>query len=203
MKIENWNGYNIRFVEKDGEWWAVLKDVCDVLGLQPKHVIDRLDDEVVSTDLILDTIGRRHEMTVVSEFGIYDTIFSSRKAEAKEFKKWVFSVIKEMRSQVGLEGFQVFRMLDKEHQKEAMSKLCHGLDNPERVEYMKANTIANKTVSSKFGFPKMVKKGNMSPEMLIAREHILEDTVELMAAKNKFDLDVSVSDHIKRKHGVN
>lgn len=203
MKIENWNGYNIRFVEKDGEWWAVLKDVCDVLGLQPKHVIDRLDDEVVSTDLILDTIGRRHEMTVVSEFGIYDTIFSSRKAEAKEFKKWVFSVIKELRSQVGLEGFQVFRMLDKEHQKEAMSKLCHGLDNPERVEYMKANTIANKTVSSKFGFPKMVKKGNMSPEMLIAREPILEDTVELMVAKNKFDLDVSVSDHIKRKHGVN
>lgn len=203
MKIENWNGYNIRFVEKDGEWWAVLKDVCDVLGLQPKHVIDRLDDEVVSTDIILDTIGRRHEMTVVSEFGIYDTIFSSRKAEAKEFKKWVFSVIKKLRSQVGLEGFQVFRMLDKEHQKEAMSKLCHGLDNPERVEYMKANTIANKTVSSKFGFPKMVKKGNMSPEMLIARDPILEDTVELMVAKNKLDLDVSVSDHIKRKHGVN
>lgn len=29
MKTEIWNGYPIRFVEKNGEWWAVLKDVCD------------------------------------------------------------------------------------------------------------------------------------------------------------------------------
>jgi prophage antirepressor-like protein len=23
MRVENWNGHAIRFVEKDGEWWAV------------------------------------------------------------------------------------------------------------------------------------------------------------------------------------
>jgi hypothetical protein len=22
MKVENWNGHGIRFVDKDGEWWA-------------------------------------------------------------------------------------------------------------------------------------------------------------------------------------
>ena len=31
MKTEIWNNHEIRFVEKDGEWWAVLKDVCDAL----------------------------------------------------------------------------------------------------------------------------------------------------------------------------
>ena len=27
MKIENWNGHQIRFIEIKGEWFAVLKDV--------------------------------------------------------------------------------------------------------------------------------------------------------------------------------
>lgn len=32
MKTEIWNEYPIRFVEKDGEWWAVAKDITDALG---------------------------------------------------------------------------------------------------------------------------------------------------------------------------
>ena len=33
-RIENWNGYDIRFVNLDGDWYAVLKDICDALRLQ-------------------------------------------------------------------------------------------------------------------------------------------------------------------------
>ena len=51
MKVENWNGYDIRFVEHNGEWWAVLADICKPLGLKPKHIKERLDDRVVLTDL--------------------------------------------------------------------------------------------------------------------------------------------------------
>ena len=43
MRIEEWNGYKIRFVEKDGEWWAVLKDVCDALELKTWKVKQRLE----------------------------------------------------------------------------------------------------------------------------------------------------------------
>jgi hypothetical protein len=32
MKVEDWNGHSIRFVERSGEWWAVAKDVCEALG---------------------------------------------------------------------------------------------------------------------------------------------------------------------------
>ena len=32
MKIENWNGYDIRFVEHNGEWWAIAKDVAKALN---------------------------------------------------------------------------------------------------------------------------------------------------------------------------
>lgn len=84
-------------------------------------------------------------------------------------------------------------MLDKEHQKEMMSKLNQGLRSPNKVDFIKANTIANKAVSKKYGYPKMVKKAEMTPNMLTDREELLEDTVELMMIKDKFGLDVSIS----------
>ena len=47
MRIENWCGYNIRFIEQDGEWWAILKDMCDALKLQSKHISQRLDPDMM------------------------------------------------------------------------------------------------------------------------------------------------------------
>ena len=87
-------------------------------------------------------------------------------------------------------------MLDKEHQKEMMGKLSHSLQHPVRVDFIKANTIANKAVSTKYGYPKMVKKADMSPAMLVDRQGLLENTVELMEFKDKYHLNLSVSDEI-------
>ena len=44
-RIENWNGYDIRFVNLDGDWYAVLKDICDVLGLRTDKVATRIPPE--------------------------------------------------------------------------------------------------------------------------------------------------------------
>ncbi|HHV3330168.1 TPA: BRO-N domain-containing protein [Streptococcus agalactiae] len=200
MRTETWNGYDIRFVEHQGEWWAVLADICHALDLKPKRVKERLVDEVVSTDHVADSLGRQQEMLIVNEFGIYDTIFSSRKPEAKSFKFWVFDTIKQLRQATGLEGFEVFRMLDKEHQKEAMARLTNSLDRVSKKDLIKANTITNKAVSNKFGYSKMVKKSEMTPDMLVAREMILDDTVELMGIKEKFGLNISVSESIYNKN---
>lgn len=200
MRTETWNGYDIRFVEHQGEWWAVLADICHALDLKPKRVKERLVDEVVSTDHVADSLGRQQEMLIVNEFGIYDTIFSSRKPEAKSFKFWVFETIKQLRQATGLEGFEVFRMLDKEHQKEAVARLTNSLDRVSKKDLIKANTITNKAVSNKFGYSKMVKKSEMTPDMLVAREMILDDTVELMGIKEKFGLNISVSESIYNKN---
>lgn len=200
MRTETWNGYDIRFVEHQGEWWAVLADICHALDLKPKRVKERLVDEVVSTDHVADSLGRQQEMLIVNEFGIYDTIFSSRKPEAKSFKFWVFETIKQLRQATGLEGFEVFRMLDKEHQKEAMARLTNSLDRVSKKDLIKANTITNKAISNKFGYSKMVKKSEMTPDMLVAREMILDDTVELMGIKEKFGLNISVSESIYNKN---
>lgn len=200
IKVENWNGYEIRFVEKEpNEWWAVLKDIAEAMELTAKGVKQRLPKEVIS-NYPLQTTGGTQDVLIVDEYGIYETVFESRKKEAKEFKRWVFEMLKQLRQSSGLEGFQIFRMLDKEHQKETMAKLQQSLQNPTRVNFIKANTIANKAVSSRHGHPKSLKKNQMTPDMLIEREPILADTVDLMIAKEKFLLDLSVSKKVYEKY---
>jgi len=68
------------------------------------------------------------------------------------------------------------------------------------VDFIKANVVANKAVSSMFGHKKMLKKGNMTPEMLLKRQEIIDDTVALMEAKARFGLDVHVSGTIYGKY---
>ncbi|QBX07555.1 antirepressor protein [Streptococcus satellite phage Javan154] len=201
-KAETWNGYTIRFVEHQGEWWAVLADIAKALDLNPKFIKQRLGDEVVSNNHVADSLGRQQEMLIVNEFGIYETIFSSRKKEAKTFKLWVFETIKQLRQSTGLEGFQVFRMLDKEHQKQAMNRLVNGLQNATKKDLIKANTIANKAVSNKYGLPKMASKNEMTENMLRDREPILDETVELIKVKEKYGLNFSVSEAIYNQNTI-
>ena len=206
MKIENWNGYDIRFVDHNGEWWAVAKDVTDALGITLVHraVSGLKDDEVAMTNVcdshsvtVTSTRARKSQrMYIISEKGIYRLAFKSRKKEAEAFQDWVFNVIKYLREQTGLEGFEVFRMMDKEHQKQAMTRLHDGLSQPIKVDYIKANTIANKAVSNKYGYPKLVKKDDMTPQMMRDREPIVDEAVDLMITKERYGLDFSVSDAI-------
>lgn len=202
VRNENWLGHTIRFVERTpGDWWAVAVDVTKALGISnPTMAMRRIDSEDKALTLI-EGLNRGNEpVNIVNEFGIYSLVMSSRKKEAKEFRRWVFSVVKQLRQSTGLEGFQVFRMLDKEHQREAMSKLSASLRRPKRPDFIKANIIADKAVSTRYGHPKMLKKGQMTPQMLVDRQPILEDTVELMSVVDRFGLDVSVSQAIYGKY---
>ena len=48
MRIENWQGHDIRFVEVSGEWYAILKDICDALDLRTDGVVQRLDSDMMT-----------------------------------------------------------------------------------------------------------------------------------------------------------
>ena len=197
MKTENWNGHEIRFVNINDEWWAVAKDVAETLGLkQVTRAIHSLPKDGVTTSKVIDSLGRTQDVNIINEKNIYRMAFKSRKKEAEAFQDWIFDIIKELRQSTGLEGFQVFRMLDKEHQKSAMQNLKKSLRNPVRVDFIKANVIANKAVSNKHGFPKMIKKAEMTPDMLVERQEILDSTVELMGIKDRYGLKLSVSEEI-------
>ncbi|MCO4598380.1 Phage antirepressor protein [Streptococcus infantarius subsp. infantarius] len=200
-KIEQWNGYNIRFVEHNGEWWAVAKDITSALGLKNNsRAISTLKGVTKSYTL---TNGGKQQVTIIDEKAIYKLVFKSRKKEAEEFQDWVFEIIKQLRQQTGLEGFQAFRMLDKQHQKNAMALLSNGLQGVDKEakpkDMIKANTIANKAISNKYGYPKMVKKSEMTEPMLRDREQVLDETVELMLVKERYGLNFSVANTIYGK----
>ncbi|PTI75307.1 phage repressor protein [Staphylococcus succinus] len=192
----------IRFIEKDGEHWAVASDVAKVLGYSVTTNMNRMIDEDDKGVHIVSTLGGQQKTTILSEFGIYEAILNSRRDEAKEFKKWVKQILKELRHASGLESYEVFRMLDKEHQKKAMQVLRGALESNKPINFIKANTIANKAVSTAFGYEKMIGKDDMTPVMLEVRQVILDDVVKLTEAKSNFNLDIKVSKSIYDKYGV-
>ena len=196
MKIENWNGHTIRFVKKDGEWWAVATDIAEALGHRDARTAIRILKDKYKGVYKVRTLGGIQVVTVLNEKGIYRLIMRSNKPEAEEFQDFVYETIKELRGAAGYKGFEVFALLDKEHQKEAMRKLRDSLRKPVKVDFIKANTIANKAVSLKYGYPKMIKKADMNPAMLADRESLLDDTVELMSINEKHNLGLSVSKEI-------
>lgn len=198
IKTENWLDYEIRFVEIEGEWWGIAKDIADALGYSETNAMTKHLKSKYFTSAKLAGMNQNH--TAISEQGIYKAITRSQRSEAEAFEDWLFEVVKTLRQSSGLEGFQIFKMLDKEHQKETMVKLHESLLEPTKVNFIKANTIANKAVSSRHGHKKMLKKNQMSPEMLIDREPILNDAVELMITKEKFRLNLSVSEKVYEKY---
>ena len=85
---------SVRVTEVNNQPLFCLADVCKALDLgNPSQVKTRLDDGVISNEVIPDSIGRQQEMTFVNEDGLYDVILDSRKPEAKVFRKWVTSEV--------------------------------------------------------------------------------------------------------------
>ena len=95
ITIFNHLGNDIRVMTDDqGEPLFVLKDVCDALEIgNSREVVRRLDEDGVSTTDVTDNLGRNQKTNVVTEAGLYEVIFMSRKPEAKAFKRWVTSEV--------------------------------------------------------------------------------------------------------------
>ena len=90
----NFNQENIRAVTDDqGNPWFVAADVCEALDISnSRDAISRLDDDEKSKRIV-NTYGGDKEMTIINESGLYRIILTSRKPEAKRFKKWVTSEV--------------------------------------------------------------------------------------------------------------
>jgi prophage antirepressor-like protein len=57
------------------------------------NTLARLDKDECNTITLTDTIGRKQEVRIINESGLYSLILTSRKPEAKKFKKWVTSEV--------------------------------------------------------------------------------------------------------------
>lgn len=79
----------VRIVPVDGELMFVAKDVCDCLEItKHRDAISRLDSDERGS-VKLDTPGGKQDVAAINEYGLYNLVLSSRKPEAKEFKRWI------------------------------------------------------------------------------------------------------------------
>lgn len=81
--------FRVRVIMRCAEPWFVAKDACTCLEIaNVSDACSRLDEDergIVSTD----TPSGKQEMLIISEPGLYSLIGSSKKPEARAFKRWV------------------------------------------------------------------------------------------------------------------
>jgi len=167
----------------------VLRAIDSLLGNAPKNEVVKFDEAKY-----MDSKGEVRRMYYMNRAGFELVGMGFTGKKALEWK------IKYIEAFEQMEKYINFRKADIQIQKNSMQFLHDNLEMPTAKDYCKANTIADKCVSNMFGYPKMVKKADMTPEMLEQREPVLKDTVELMAVKDKYDLGIHVSDSIYKRH---
>lgn len=160
-RTENWRGYSIRFVEIDGNWWAVLKDICDALNLSTwgiaqrlePNMLEKIDVESMSnrpasyknqTPVQMrseNLIQRTQKMLVVNEIGIYEALFASRRLEARKFRIWAGGVLQRLRQNIGLKQYEIMRMTDPDIQDQINYMLDDIFYDPESDRLMCSVTV--------------------------------------------------------------
>lgn len=87
-------GNEVRTVNREGNPWWALTDVCKALEIaNSRNITARLDDDEKNTISIADGNRGNPNTTIVNESGLYSLILTSRKPCAKRFKKWVTSEV--------------------------------------------------------------------------------------------------------------
>lgn len=94
LKVFDYEDKKVRTTEKNGEIWSVLKDVCDILGINnSKMAAARLEEDekakVSQTDLSSNGTQQKRNFTIINEPGLYKVILRSDKPEAKKFMHWI------------------------------------------------------------------------------------------------------------------
>lgn len=90
VSLFNFCGSDVRVLERDGEPWFVLSEVCNAVGVKSsRDTKARLSSEDVNTVVLNDGKRGNPNRTIINESGLYNVIFMSRKPEAQDFKRWV------------------------------------------------------------------------------------------------------------------
>ena len=92
--FENEQFGNVRVIERDGDPWFIAMDVCRALDIaNTSDALMRLDDDEKMTIDLTDSHSRQRggaqSLKIINEPGLYALALSSRKPEAKAFKRWI------------------------------------------------------------------------------------------------------------------
>lgn len=105
----------------------------------------------------------------------------------REFKKALvkqFYKAKKRLEEIQTPEYKAIRAESKEVTKSSMKLLKDSISNINQTKYIKANTIANKATSIKFGIKKMIKVEEMTKEMIQFRNKVIQRISALMEAQS-------------------
>ena len=115
-------------------------DVGEVLEISNvRQSIHNFDDTEKVVVITTDSIGREQSVSFLTELGLYQLLFVSRKPIAKIFKKWVCEVIKEIRIQGSYQlenkiKEQENQLKEKDEELEENKKMLSELENLKQNE---------------------------------------------------------------------
>lgn len=88
--FENEDFGEVGTVELEGNTWFIARDVCRALELDnSRQALSRLDEDEKNTVILNDGNRGNPNMAIINESGLYSLVLSSRKPEAKAFKRWI------------------------------------------------------------------------------------------------------------------
>jgi prophage antirepressor-like protein len=182
----------IRFVGTSDRPEWIAADVCAVLEI--KNVADALsrldeDEKGVATT---DTPGGKQELLTINESGLYSLVFTSRKPQAKAFKKWITSEVLPSIRKTGSYSVQsnaqptpINSSNKLMEQAPAFQKMLTGLKCPEGL----ATQITFKMI------------GKASPHLLPGLEIAAKEMGILQAAKEDFLTPTQLADRLTELTG--
>lgn len=169
--------------------------------LQHKSLLDiirnEFEEEISRQEILLSEYenerGRKYPMFILTNNQAKQILLR----ESKFVRKAVIKYIENLENE--LEILKVSQGTKKK-QIEAMEllhKFLPELEKTEALSYIKANSIVNKITSTIHGFPKMLKKDEMSPIMILTRDKVLDEYVKLYEV---LEDNHEVSQVLKRKY---
>jgi anti-repressor protein len=88
-------GLSIRviLVGQDGEPWFVAREVADILGYKDPINAIKTHCRGVAKHHLVDSLGRKREMSIIPERDVYRLVMRSNLPEAERFEEWVVSEV--------------------------------------------------------------------------------------------------------------
>lgn len=76
VRIEEWHGMNIRFVNVDGEWWCVYDDIISIIKKFNTGYCSHFERDLIDHKNLIRRIDLDGEsVLIVNELGIYEILF--------------------------------------------------------------------------------------------------------------------------------
>lgn len=120
VRIEEWHGMNIRFVNVDGEWWCVYDDIISIIKKFNTGYCSHFERDLIDHKNLIRGIDLDGEsVLIVNELGIYEIFYlCDGMLETVNFRHWSGEIMAKLRSKYGLQQYEVLQMLDDDVQQD-------------------------------------------------------------------------------------